>query len=214
MAHSRPVGSAPSDMRVRHIDGHSAKGVALAGAAGAAAFAATAAASCITVPPPDLPVIPRHRPTIVHDAVTPPEGPLDAWPADGTFEVPVEIDDPSQAYEWEVFVDYDPYQTNDTPKAPSLNAQPIPPPDGGLALVPFSLPVPVDPVPCPHRIEFLVANSFSSEHTPSPPGGDSVTWLFDGPNGCLYDAGALQDGAFPPDAPPDGPPDVQAGGDR
>jgi len=54
-----------------------------------------------------------------------------------------------------------------------------------------------------HRIDFLVAHQFDpgSAHTWDSVGGDIVSWFFNpggNPNGCpLYDAGALQDGAFP-----------------
>jgi hypothetical protein len=62
-----------------------------------------------------------------------------------------------------------------------------------------------------HRIDFLVGHSFSVQapHTWDSVGGDIVTWTYN-PGGSasgfpLYDAGALQDGAFPPaDAPSDG----------
>jgi hypothetical protein len=65
-----------------------------------------AAQACITAPPPDLPVVQSLRPTVLHDAVQPPEGPLFEWPVDNTFLVPVELDVPNEAFVFAVFVDY------------------------------------------------------------------------------------------------------------
>ena len=193
--------------------------MALVLAAVASALAAAAAvAACITTPPPDLPVIPYRRPTILHDSVQPPSDRiLSVWPAE--FEVPVKVDDPSVGFEWNAFVDYDPAFGTMTPNRSGTVSSPVEV-DSGVTVVPFQLLAP-DARFC-HHIEFQVAHSFQtsrgSPHTPDSLGGDSVTWTYNaggGPNGCpVYDAGAVQDGAFL-DAPVDGLPVVaESGGDR
>jgi hypothetical protein len=182
-----------------------------------AGMGAAAVVACITAPPPELPTIPARRPTILHASVVPPPDQiLSVWPATGlTFDVPVELEDSTQPFLWSVFVDYDPL----TARQPILLSNgPTPaPPDGGPTIVSFLLDAP-DPAFC-HRIDFVVANSFTTSfrRTPDGVGGDIVSWLYNaggGPNGCpVYDAGPVQDGAFPPDAPADGLP-VTPGGDR
>jgi hypothetical protein len=183
-------------------------------AAVAAAMGAAAVVACITAPPPVLPTVPPHRPTILHSSVVPPPDQiLSVWPAE--FDVPVELDDSTQPFQWSVFVDYDPLTA---PQPIPLDNAPVPPPpDGGPTIVSFHLDEP-DPAFC-HRIDFVVASAFTkgSRRTPNDVGGDLVSWLYNaggGPNGCpVYDAGPVQDGAFPPDAPADGLP-VTPGGDR
>jgi hypothetical protein len=187
-----------------------------------AAIAAATSTACITAPPPDLPQAPAHRPTILHDSVVPPPDQiLPSLP--GEFVVPVQLDDPNESFACEMFLDYDPVQAPD----PYFTKQVQPTPDtvdGGIYLV-DGIP-PTDPAPDPsqcHRIDFLVAHSFDpqSQHAWDSIGGDIVTWIYNpggSPGGCpVYDAGALQDGAFPPavaDAPPDVLPFVpESGGD-
>ncbi len=159
-------------------------------------------ASCITTPPPDLPDTPARRPNILRDSVVPPaDAPLSAWPADDTFIVPVEVGD--QPFQWDLFIDYDPVGNNGAPSAPYIFPQNQVASDGGVAIIAFPLSPPTGTT-CPHRIELLVARSFnpSFPHLPDSLGDDSVTWTYapgGGPGGCPeYDAGALQDGAFPP----------------
>jgi hypothetical protein len=185
-----------------------------------AAIAAVTSTACITAPPPDLPQPPAHRPTILHESVVPPPDQILAvLPTE--FVIPVQLDDPNQSFEWEIFVDYDPLQ------APNpyytLQVQPTPDTvDGGIITVDAPPPTDsqADPSRC-HRIDFLVAHAFdpATPHTWDSIGGDIVTWIYNpggGPGGCpVYDAGSLQDGAFPPaDAPSDGLPIVpESGGD-
>jgi hypothetical protein len=166
------------------------------------------ATACITVPPANLPQTPTEGPAIVHDAVVPPTDQiLTQLPPDG-FVVPVQLDQASSPFEWDVFVDYDPVAGTGLVFIDTQNESPA---DGGISLVNFSLdPATLDPSQC-HVIEFLVAHAFNgtSLHTWDSVGGDIVTWFYNpggGPGGCpVYDAGALQDGAFPPaDAPSDG----------
>ena len=189
-------------------------------------------AGCITTPPPDLPAPPLRRPTILHSSVCPPaDVPLVDWPADANFIVPVEPGDPEHAldFEWAVFVDYDPSPTpiRSDHGLKLLQQHPMSAVQGGIVLVDFPLMPPGTPPDLPglcHRVEFLVAHQFNSPsgtpvadnrlfHTPDSVGGDMVTWQYTAgglAEGCPeYDAGALQDGAFPPDdAPSDGLPVV------
>jgi len=170
----------------------------LLAAATASTLACAFAASCITAVPPDLPAV-AGRPTVLHDAVVPPEGPLVEWPSDDTFLVPVQLDVPNESFFFHVFVDYPANQNPVYSGSGSTNLS-----DGGITLVSLML-VPPDTQICPHRIEFLVAGGFDTlnQHTPDKGGGDIVTWEYyggGGPNACPpYDAG---DGSFP-DAQPD-----------
>jgi len=180
------------------------------------ALAATTA--CLTAPPPDLPQPPLHRPTILHESVVPPPDQiLTALPVE--FVVPIVLEDANETYEWDVFVDYDP-----TPNGPPpvIFPQPAAPTglDGGVVLQTFGLSVTqgLDPSSC-HRIEFLVAHGFNlgAPHTWDSIGGDIVSWVYNpsgSPGGCpVYDAGSLQDGAFPPvDGGTDGLPLVPESG--
>jgi hypothetical protein len=161
---------------------------------------------CIVAPPPDLPELPVERPTILHEAVVPPADQILAeLPSE--FVVPVELVGPDQSFVWDVFVDYDPcVGASCEPTPPARFPQMVQPApgtlDGGIAIVSFSLD-PLDPSLC-HRIDFLVAHQFDpgSARTWDSVGGDIVTWIYNPggqPNGCpIYDAGAFQDGAFPP----------------
>jgi|HubBroStandDraft_1064217.scaffolds.fasta_scaffold68239_1 hypothetical protein len=177
--------------------------LALLAAAGASGVAcALAVAACITAPPPDLPQLPVQRPTILHDAVQPPEGPLYTWPSDNTFIVPVQVDVQSPAFYYNAFVDYSAITQQALEEYSGMG--PETPLDGGVTLVSFPLPQPDTPI-CPHIINFLVANKFNlsmSSFTPegigNGVGGDIVTWSYF-PNGSqggcpAYDAG---DGVFP-----------------
>jgi hypothetical protein len=174
-----------------------------AGLGAAIAVALSVVTACITEPPPDLPPVPAVGPTIVHDAVVPPTDViLTELPME--FIVPVQLDEANASYQWDVFVDYDPVSDSNT--SPQIfSAQNQSAADGGVNLVEFSLqagPVVLDPSEC-HVIEFLVAHQFNetSLHTWDSLGGDIVTWFYNpggGPAGCpIYDAGALQAGAFP-----------------
>ncbi len=177
--------------------------VLAAAACACAALGFLASSACITVPPPDLPQGPVHPPAIEHASVVPPEDQiLTSLPPQ--FSVPVVLQDPNESFYWDVFVDYDP--TN--------NANPIPPyyptlqsptpgtVDGGVVSIQFGLlqeqQTALSPSSC-HVIQFLVAHAFQpqSPHTWDNVGGDIVTWFYDPPGCPMYDAGSLQDGAFP-----------------
>jgi hypothetical protein len=197
----------------------------IGGACGCMAIAFVTATACVVAPPGQLAQLPPHRPTILHDAVYPPTDQiLTEMPTE--FLVPVELDDPDQSFWWDVFVDYNPCneQNDCQPTAPTVDPTLVTPTpgtlDGGVVIVPVPQITGLDPTVC-HRIDFLVANQFTpdSPHTWDSIGGDIVTWFYNsggGPNGCpLYDAGAFQNGAFPPaDAAAEGLPVVpDSGGD-
>jgi hypothetical protein len=196
----------------RESRSHRAAGPAAALVLGAAAVltGVLGIAACLTAPPADLPVQPPRAPSILHSSVVPPTGVvLDTWP--DVFIVPVRVDDPNTPFFYDAFIDYNPDPQART--APQIFPTPFDAAglvDGGVVAVPVALSAP-DPAFC-HRVEILVAHRFNSTspHTPDSIGGDSVAWLYTaggGPNGCpAYDAGALQDGAFPQDASPDGLP--------
>jgi hypothetical protein len=180
-------------------------------AVAAALTAAVAVASCITGPPPDPPQPPAIGPTIIQDAVQPPNNEyLTELPA--TFEVPVRVTDPNRPIACNVFIDFYP-GTNNT-AGTTIGCPPtLPALDGGPTILSFSLSAAaltangLDPSLC-HAIQCFVGDSpFArmSAHTPGDSlGADSVTWQYtpNGPGSCAeFDAG---DGAFPPDGLSDG----------
>lgn len=171
---------------------------------GAAAFVFTSASvlcavaagvACITTPPPDLPELPPQPPTIVHDAVYPPEGVLVTWPQDLQFTVPVRMAKPGEGFFFEVIYDYrtpTPTVLKDRTPAPVI-------PDGGMEILPLpALPIPDDIGICPREIEVVVAADFGAIGVPDSIGGDFARWTY-APNGSAvgcppYDAGT---GMFP-----------------
>jgi hypothetical protein len=183
-------------------------------------------AACITAPPPQLPEETEHRPTILHESVVPSGVILAELPLE--FEVPVDLEDPNESFQWDVFIDYEacidpPNCTSATPpRTPPGVVTVTPTPgtlDGGIAWVSFSAPTDLDPSQC-HSIQVFVAHQFEpgSPHQPDSIGGDSVQWIYDPPGAVscdliVYDAGAFQDGAFPPaDAPSEALPAVPESG--
>jgi hypothetical protein len=173
-------------------------------ARGAAAFVLTSASvlcavaagvACITTPPPDLPELPPQPPTIVHDAVYPPEGVLVTWPQDLQFTVPVRMAKPGEKFFYEVIYDYgtpSQFVFKDTTAAPVIAV-------GGIEILPLPrLQPPTDTTICPHEIEVVVAAAFLSIGTPDAIGGDAARWTYianGSPARCPpYDAGT---GAFP-----------------
>jgi hypothetical protein len=159
-------------------------------------------AGCFVASPPALSQWPARRPTIVHDSVVPSSDQiLKQLPVDSTLLVPVEIDNPNESVEYELFIDY---QASD---ATSLVAKgqslPTTSPGGGATLViGFSLATNVArarlSTPYCHRIEAMVAHRFSAVHAPDIVGGDSVTWLYNGTGNAqacpAADAGPLDGG--------------------
>jgi hypothetical protein len=172
-------------------------------------------ATCLTAPPPDLPAVPPHRPTILHDEVVPrADIPLVEWPIDG-FLANVQVD-PNRLFDWAAFLDYDP---GNPVVAPFDGLTSVPAPaGGGIVQVAFTTQKPIDDV-C-HRIDLVVADSYALSgpltpsyfYSPEGLGGDMVTWWYTGGLGfgdCSPYGGALPEGGFPsPDAPSDSPPPV------
>jgi hypothetical protein len=166
--------------------------------------------SCLTTAPAEPPPVPPLGPTIIQDAVYPPNNTyLPALPPQ-PFVVPVRVFDPNREIECEVYVDFDPGSDNSqfaTGAIPGACPTMLPALDGGPTLMQFSLTSTNlgDPTTC-HVIQCFVADSFDtmSPHTPGDTlGADSVTWQYapNGPGGCeQFDGG---DGAAPPDAPMD-----------
>ena len=135
--------------------------------------------ACLTDPPPDLPLY-SQAPTILIDAVVPPEGPIVDLPPGLEFVVPVIVEDPSAACAFDVYLDGALIQES------SCDANDF---DAGIAAQHFLLPETVDPLTC-HRIVFSL-------------GTDLANWTYVPPTCVVYDAGTLQSGAFP-DAATDG----------
>jgi hypothetical protein len=182
--------------------------------------------ACFVAPPPDLPPQPSGRPTILRDSVVPPADQIltsAQIPQDGllTFVVPIEVEDPTVAFQWRVFVDYDPYAPVN---GPSGGVQPTPGTvDAGVILVepqvPFGSGTTLSTPYC-HRIDFVVAYSFAFQmgNTPSPGVvADSVSWFYNagGTSTCpqSFDASAFGEGGLTiPDAAPDQLPVVPESG--
>jgi hypothetical protein len=171
---------------------------------------AAAAASCVTAPPPDLPVAPAQGPIIVQDAVQPPPSEyLLELPPQG-FVVPVKVTDPTKPFVCRVFVDFYPGSDNTLhATGTALTIPATPALDGGVTLVTFSLTTTNlgDPTAC-HTIQAMCADEFdqTSGHTPGDSlGSDGVVWQYapNTPGGCSTVDGG--DGEFP-DAPLDGLP--------
>jgi hypothetical protein len=146
----------------------------------AATGGACVVAACVLAEPPgDLPVDPPQAPRILHENVVPPvTSLLESWPTE--FVVPIEALDPSSVVQWHAFVDYDPIARGD-PVLGELDPDPTNPTDVRTLFA--RLAEPADLGAC-HTIEIVVALSFLENHTPGPPGGDSVTWFY-APSGSL-----------------------------
>src|SRR5258708_5782013 len=112
------------------------KRLTLVAAVAAVALSAIAAslgvASCVIADPPaELPKTPVKRPTIVHQAVVPPiTRDLTSWPQE--FIVPVDAD-PTADFEWNFFIDYDPFGAN--PGAFGDTSHPNPGDDAGYRTI-------------------------------------------------------------------------------
>jgi hypothetical protein len=162
---------------------------------------AAGVAACITAPPPDLPSTPVGPPTILAGSVFPPlDSFLVEWPAE--FYATVRVPSPGETFVCEVVYDYL------SPQSPGYLAYQCPVTlalDGGTTLVDATLPVPLGNV-CPHRIDFIVANAFTSIHVPDSVGGDMVTWYY-APGGTALGCPTLDAGSgVLPDASIDGLP--------
>jgi hypothetical protein len=151
-----------------------------------------ATAACLTDPPPDL-QLGLQPPTILHASggLQPPEGLVMTLPTlpSPYFTVPVEIEDPSQGCFYSVFVD------GVAVDACQLCPLPV---SSGVATIDFD-PLQLSPgfdITTDHIIKFTVGSSPSRQGDPHCLAeDDTVIWDYE-PN-VLYDAGALEDGAFP-----------------
>jgi hypothetical protein len=181
--------------------------VVAAAVGGAAVVASLVGVACVLVdPPPDLPAETQLHPIVIKSSVFPPTTQVLAeLPASG-FQVPIQVFESDTAFEYEVFVDFDPLAP--TPQTPVIAATASPPfaLDGGVNIVDFDLTAysaTLDPSAC-HQIDFVVALGFDpgSLHTPDSRGGDSVAWFYDpsgGFAGCP-NGGVTTTDAAPPDA--------------
>lgn len=138
--------------------------------------------ACLTDPPPDL-VLPRELPRILHDAVSPQAGTITTLPTNGEFVVPVEIPDPAVGCNF-VYTYMGVTGTSSTCRACN---------DGSATFVinPHNIPS----SGCSHIRLALAIDQACSQLT-----GDEVSWDYTPPACVAYDAGPLQDGAFPSDA--------------
>jgi hypothetical protein len=162
-----------------------------AAACGVAAIAGIAA--CLTAPPADVGTSTNERPLILHTSVQPPEGLLNGWP--DTFQIPILLPDPSATCQWELF-DRDLEGSTTFVTSNNCVTSII---DGGVIVEELNGIKAPTGSHC-HVFTFIVANGFSSSGVPVSSGGDYATWEY-APPGALcnfYDAGAFQDGSFPP----------------
>lgn len=151
-------------------------------------------ASClIAESPADFPEQPTERPTIVQSRVIPSASQvLGSWPAQGGFLVPVKLLNPTQVFEWRVFVDFDADSlTSENRPAKGDTSRPtdndVNPDDArrGIRRIQFLLDPPDESV-C-HRIEFVATSeSFGAAgaNNVDPLKSDQITWIYS-PNGDL-----------------------------
>jgi hypothetical protein len=176
------------------------RAVAVVVGGGVAIAASVVLVACILADPPAaLPDPVTGRPTIIRASVTPPATTiLREWPRDGTFMVPIELAQ-NTTFQWHAFFDYD--AINRTPVlSETVSADPASL-EGGIFTLAIGFPtLPVSAGRC-HTFEVIVAKGFDQDHSPSPPGGDSVSWFYSPTGdltGCaIFDAGG--DGAAPAD---------------
>lgn len=169
--------------------------------------------SCIIAEPPsDPPRLPRSRPTIVRGSVVPsPANVLGRFP--DKFIVPVELFDPTAAFKWAVWVDFNPatgerLELFETSEFVQENTT------GRVRKLEFTLRPPNDDR-C-HTIEIVVALEFAGQslagaHAPLEPGGDIVTWFYN-PRGDLAGCPTLDAGTADASADADAATDGGEGG--
>lgn len=177
---------------------------ALVAAVACVATAIAGVAACLTAPPADVGASTDERPEIIHTAVYPPEGLIRQWPSENKFYVPVRLADPTATCVWRA-VDQDLEAATATTLYSNI-ACAISLLDGGVIVQNVQIPQPTDGH-C-HILTFVVAQAFAG-NVPTSIGGDTARWEYEPPAGLcnFYDAGTLQDGAFPPsDAGSDGLP--------
>jgi hypothetical protein len=158
-----------------------------AGACLAGAIAVTSA--CLTDPPPDLTSPSNLGPEIVHDSLYPAEGVITQWPLHGQFVVPVRNVDPNNC-------SYSVAVGGQLPFPGFSCAGPV---NAGILLIEPTIDAPSDTSICSQPITFYVATKFrGGSFTAYEDGqGDTAQWYYSPPSCAIYDAGAVQGGAFP-----------------
>lgn len=164
----------------------------------ASAIAGVVGACVIAEPPADLPTLPATAPRIVRGSVVPAaDSIITVWP--DKFIVPVQLADARSDLQYSWFVDYNP-ATGDGLLQSLTSKFDLTTSQSETRLLEPLIDEPSDDT-C-HVIEVVVALSFSGssnigQHTPAPPGGDTVHWLYSpGGNaaGCpVLDAGLQPD---------------------
>jgi hypothetical protein len=170
--------------------------------AAVAAFVGSVAAQhgCVIAQPSgDVPRLPPTRPTIIHASVVPSTSTvITHFPK--KFVVPVELVDPSAAFEFSTFIDFNPL-TGTSAYADGPTGSPPPPnPVDRIRVLEITIPEPLDPSflgRC-HNIEVVVGLNLTTAdgkaaHTPPDPGGDVVSWFYN-PSGDLAGCPSLDAG--------------------
>ncbi len=149
---------------------------------------------CIVADPPsDFPRLPERRPTILRASVVPSASAiLGTWPA--KFIVPVEVSDPTMSIAWASFVDYNPFTGegfDNTDISPGNAAT-----NGSVRVL--EIPISQPSLERCHVVEIVVAlrlntSSPQTTHSPEPPGGDIVSWIYS-PGGDLAGCPTLDAG--------------------
>lgn len=167
----------------------------------ASSFAAVVAACVLSQPSGDIPTLPASRPTIDHSSVVPSTTTvLTTWPQ--TFNLSVELVDPTAPFVYASFVDYNPLTGEGRVDGPTRSAYEASKQSDRKRSLEISIQPPADLQRC-HVIEVVVALSLNTRdnknaHTPDEPGGDLVAWFYN-PNGDLGGCPSLDAGFSAPD---------------
>lgn len=156
--------------------------------AGLSLVAAIVSGCILAEPSADLPTASALRPTIVHGSLVPStSGVLGAFP--DKLIVPVELSDPTQSFQWAVFLDYNAATSTGLVARPGTSTFEPGTTQGRVRVLEIPLDPPPDVDQC-HVIEVVVALALVSDldgksaHTPREPGGDIATWFYS-PGGDL-----------------------------
>jgi hypothetical protein len=157
--------------------------------------------ACIPEPPPDLPDLPRARPTILRASVVPPASAvLGSFPS--KFIVPVELADPTESFLSVAYIHYNPLTGSGRQGRAEESRFERSNTVGRVRTIDVVLSPPA-PDRC-HVIDVIVARRFEDEARPrrpvDPPGGDIVTWFYS-PSGTLAGCPSL-DAGFDAEPPP------------
>jgi hypothetical protein len=175
----------------------------------ASTFAAAVAACVLAQPSGDIPQLPASRPTIDHSSVVPSTATvLTTWPR--TFNISVELVDPTAPFVYASFIDYNPLTGEGRVDGPTVSAYEASKQADRKRSLEIAIPAPADLQRC-HVVEVVVALSLNTRdnknaHTPDEPGGDLVAWFYN-PNGDLGGCPSLDAGFGAPDG------DASDGGD-